>query len=125
MQHANAALSEPELSEPVKQEGLGRIGEVAIYSVDALCRRSGPLQETEQANSSFVGLNPADAERLGLADGTTVRVSQGEQGAELAVITSDRVPVGGAWLRSATCTARSLGQAIAPLTIEPAAAEVA
>jgi len=40
-------------------------------------------------------------------------------------VVSDRVPVGGAWLRSATCATRSLGQAIAPLTIEPATAEVA
>jgi len=114
-----------ELTEPPRHHGLGRIGEVAMYSVDALCRRSRPLQETEQAQSGFVGLNPADAERLGLTRGTTVRIGQGEQWAELAVVVSDRVPVGGAWLRSATCATRSLGQAIAPLTIEPATAEVA
>ena len=96
-----------------------------MYSVDALCRRSRPLQETEQADSSFIGLNPADAERLGMTGGAAVRVAQGEQSTELAVLVSDRVPVGGAWLRSATCASRSLGQAVAPLTIEPAAAEVA
>jgi len=114
-----------ELTEPERHDGLGRIGEVAMYSVDALCRRSRPLQETEQAQSGFVGLNPVDAERLGLTGGTAVRIGQGEQQAQLAVVVSDRVPVGGAWLRSATCATRSLGQAIAPLTIEPAAAEVA
>jgi len=115
----------PELSDPVQQDGLCRIGEVAMYSVDALCRRSRPLQETEQADSGFIGLNPADAERLGLTDGAAVRVTQGEQSTELAVQVIDRVPVGGAWMRSATCAARSLGQAVSPLTIEPAAAEVA
>jgi NADH-quinone oxidoreductase subunit G len=125
LQNGSVALSEPGLIEPVSHDGLGRIGEVAMYSVDALCRRSGPLQETEQAQSGFVGLNPADAERLGVVDGTTVRVGQAEQAAELAVVVSDRVPAGGAWLRSATCATRSLGQAIAPLTIQPATAEVA
>jgi len=125
LQHGGVTQSESELSDPLGQDGLGRIGEVAMYSVDALCRRSQPLQETEQAQSGFVGLNPADSERLGVADGDMVRVGQGEQVAELAVLVSDRVPVGGAWLRSATCSARSLGQAVAPLNIEPAKAEVA
>ena len=37
------------------QEGLYRIGEVPMYSVDALCRRSEPLQETVQAQSQFLG----------------------------------------------------------------------
>jgi len=125
LQKGGMVPSEPELSDPVSQDGLSRIGEVAMYSVDALCRRSQPLQETEQAQSGFVGLSPADAERLGVSAGTTVRVGQGEHVAKLDVMVSDRVPVGGAWLRSATCSARSLGQAIAPLTIEPASSEVA
>jgi NADH-quinone oxidoreductase subunit G len=125
LQHGSVTPIATELTEPERHDGLGRIGEVAMYSVDALCRRSRPLQETEQAQSGFVGLNPVDAERLGLTGGTAVRIGQGEQRAQLAVVVSDRVPVGGAWLRSATCATRSLGQAVAPLTIEPAAAEVA
>ena len=114
-----------DLGEPAEQAGLHRIGEVAMYSVDALCRRSAPLQETEQARSGFVGLNPADAQRLGVSDGVAVRVRQGEQQAELAVTVDDRVPLGGAWLRSATCATRGLGPAVAPIAIEPATGEVA
>jgi NADH-quinone oxidoreductase subunit G len=125
LQQGSVAGSTAALSDPLQQDGLCRIGEVAMYSVDALCRRSRPLQETEQADSGFIGLNPADAERLGVAGGGTVRVTQGEHSTELAVRVSDRVPVGGAWLRSATCASRLLGQAAAPLTIEPATAEVA
>jgi NADH-quinone oxidoreductase subunit G len=113
------------LAAPAVDDGLYRIGELAMYSVDALCRRSLPLQETAQARSGFVGLNPADAERLGVTGGAAVRVNQGGRQARMEALVDERVPVGGAWLHSASEAARPLGQAIAPLTIEPVAAEVA
>jgi NADH-quinone oxidoreductase subunit G len=120
-----ATSSAPELVDPAPQAGLHRIGDVAMYSLDGLCRRSAPLQETDQARSGFVGLNPADAQRLGVSDGAVVRVQQGEQQAELPVSVDDRVPLGGAWVRSATSATRQLGSAVAPIVIEPATAEVA
>jgi predicted molibdopterin-dependent oxidoreductase YjgC len=96
-----------------------------MYSVDALCRRSRPLQETAQAHSGFVGLNPADAQRLGLSDGAGTLLRQGEQEGELEVLVDDRVAVGGAWLRSATCASSMLGNAVAPISIAPATVEKA
>src|SRR5690606_14597445 len=67
---------------PAKAEnarsGLFRVGEVPMFSVDALCRRSLALQQTSHADSQFVGLNSADADRLGLIDGGRARVRQGE-----------------------------------------------
>jgi NADH-quinone oxidoreductase subunit G len=107
-------------AEPDIAAGLYRIGELAMYSVDALCRRASPLQETQQARSGFVGLNPADAGRLGASEGDLVRVSQGGQHAELEVVVSERVPAGGVWLRSATCATRMLGPAVAPVVVEKA-----
>ena len=101
-------------------EGLYRIGEVPMYSVDPLVRRSLPLQQTAQADSMFLGLNPADAERLGLTDGAKARVRQGDRQAEFEVTVSGRVPAGGAWLRSATCATRELGPAVAPIIVEVA-----
>jgi anaerobic selenocysteine-containing dehydrogenase len=68
----------------------------------------------------FLGLNPADAGRLGLADGATARVEQGGQQAEFTVRTTTMVPKGGAWLRSATCATRMLGHAMAPIQVEVA-----
>ena len=105
---------------PGYTDSLYRIGELPIYSIDALCRRAGPLQETAQADSMFLGLNPADAGRLGLADGATARVEQGGQQAEFTVRTTTAVPKGGAWLRSATCATRMLGHAMAPIQVEVA-----
>ena len=117
IQSANAATGGSSLDNPVYEQGLYRIGELAMYSVDALCRRSEALQQTVQADSRFVGLNPLDAIRLGLADGGKARVRQGGNEAELEVRFSDKVPEGGAWLRSGT---GELGQAVAPVIVEVA-----
>jgi NADH-quinone oxidoreductase subunit G len=102
---------------PSHEKGLYRIGELAMYSIDALCRRSQALQQTSQAESRFVGLNPLDAIRLGLTDGGKARVRQGGSDVELEVRFSGRVPEGGAWLRSGT---GGLGQAVAPVIVEVA-----
>lgn len=102
-------------------KGLYRVGEVPLYSPDALCRRSTPLQGTVQADSYFVGLNPADAENLGLADGDTVRVKQSapaEVAEGIPVRVSDKVPAGAAWLRSGTCGTRNLGAAMGAIEVE-------
>ena len=108
------------LQAPATEKGLYRAGELPMYSVDALCRRSGPLQQTAQADSMFVGLNPADAGRLGLSDGDKARVRQGEQHSELEVRVTERVPAGAVWLRSATCASRMLEHAVAPVSVEVA-----
>jgi NADH-quinone oxidoreductase subunit G len=118
LEGAEPASEAPEMTVPVFQDGFYRLGEIPMYSVDALCRRSEPLQQTEQARNSFLGLNPKDAEQLGLVDGASARVSQGEGQAEFEVRISERVPTGGVWLRSATHATRELGNAIAPVSVE-------
>ena len=107
-----------EARRPTSSDGLCRIGELPIYSVDALCRRSQPLQETVHAQSMVLCLNPLDASRQGLDDGDRARVGQGDQQAEFDVRISAVVPEGGAWLRSATCATRMLGSAMAPINVE-------
>jgi anaerobic selenocysteine-containing dehydrogenase len=91
-----------------------------MYGIDPLCRRSQPLQRTQRSQSDFLGLNPADAARLGLEEGAVARVEQGGMTAEFNVTISDRVPEGGAWLRSATCASRKLGHAFGPISVEVA-----
>jgi len=115
-----SSATDVSLQAPAYQDGLYRIGELPMYSVDPLVRRSGPLQQTAQAQVHFLGLNPSDAKRLGVNEGARVKVSQGESSAEIEVRVMDEVPVGGAWLRSATCAVRELGPAVAPLSVEVA-----
>jgi len=99
--------------------GLHRIGEVPMYSPDPLCRRSESLQQTIHAQSGFVGLNPTDAAALELKDGNMANVDQGGEKAELTVRISADVPAGAAWVRSATCASRVLGDSFAVITVTP------
>ena len=117
--HSEAAPISLEESTPGK--GLQRVGEVPIYSVDALCRRSEPLQNTVLASNFFVGLNPEDATSLGLAEGDNVRVSQFSSGsAELPLRITNRIPKGAAWLKSGTCGTRELGASMGTIEVEKA-----
>ncbi|WJW76476.1 NADH-quinone oxidoreductase subunit NuoG [Thiohalobacter sp. IOR34] len=92
-------------------EGLERIGEPAIYAVDALVRRAPALQAAADGGPARVHLHPADAERLGLADGGRVRVSQGAAGADLELVIDPRVAPGAVWIPSAAAGSEALGSA--------------
>jgi len=53
-----------------------RTGEVPIHAVDPLVRRSQPLQKSHDGKQAFAVLGAAEWERLGLADGDHVALSQ-------------------------------------------------
>ena len=92
------------LPEPAKgtegAEGiaLARIAPVPMHAVDALVRRSKPLQATKDAEFRGVGLCPAMIERLGLADGEPAVVRQNGESITLRVVADRRVPEGCAYL---------------------------
>ena len=79
-------------------EGLARIAPVPMHAVDALVRRSKPLQATKDAEFAGVGLNPATIKRLGLAEGELATVQQNGGSATLRVVADWRVPEGCAYL---------------------------
>jgi NADH-quinone oxidoreductase subunit G len=64
-------------------QGLERVADVAIYGTDSLVRRATSLQLTADAKPPVVGLPHAVWTQLGLTDGATVRVSQGDASAVL------------------------------------------
>jgi len=117
MSSARTGTHAPPLVPARPAAGLHRIGAVPMYSEDALCRRAAPLQATVHATGGFVGLNPADAASLGLSDGGQARVAQGEASSVLPVQVDARVPAGGAWIPSATCATRTLGDAMGAVTV--------
>ena len=110
----------PELAAESSAKGLYRFGEIPMYGIDPLCRRSDALQQTVHAQSGFVGLNPADAAALKLKDGTSACVDQGGEKVELTVRISGDVPEDAAWVRSATCATRTLGDSFGPVTVKAA-----
>ena len=89
-------------------EGLARIASVPMHAVDALVRRSKPLQATKDAEFAGLGLNPATIERLGLADGEPAVVRQNEGSVTLPVVADWRVPEGCAYLPAGIPAAAAL-----------------
>jgi len=85
------------LPEPT-DTGIERISPVPAYAVDAVVRRSKPLQATRDGEFAGVALSPATIERIGLADGEPASVRQGAGEVVLGVVADRRVPDGCAWL---------------------------
>ena len=116
----SASADNNDLAAPQRADGLHRVGEVAMYSVDALCRRSEVLQQTVQAQSNFVGLSPADATRLALSDGQQANVSQRGAQVTLPVRVCNELPVGAVWVKTASGVAVGLGDSFGPISVETA-----
>src|SRR5699024_5183381 len=57
---------------------LERLGDVPIYRVDMIVRRSQPLQETTQSALPVARLAPAHMQSLGVATGDAVRIRSRE-----------------------------------------------
>ncbi|MFP5393049.1 MAG: NADH-quinone oxidoreductase subunit NuoG [Gammaproteobacteria bacterium] len=71
---------------------LERIADVPIYHVDAITRRSEPLQRTADANAPLVRLPAQLASQLGVKEGGKVKVTQGAGSAVLAATIDARLP---------------------------------
>jgi NADH-quinone oxidoreductase subunit G len=77
---------------PAQAAGLQRIGEVPIYSADAIARRAPSLQRTRDAAPPVAWLNSSTADKLGLRDGDFIRVRQGSGEAVVPYVPDDRLP---------------------------------
>ncbi len=98
-------------------EGLIRIGDVPMYAVDSLVRRSPALQGTPAMADLGVRLHPDQAHALGLVAGDWVEVRQGGSPMRIQVLIDDRVPLGCARVPSGVPGSEVLGDRIAPMTV--------
>jgi NADH-quinone oxidoreductase subunit G len=98
--------------------GLMRAGDVPIYAVDALVRRSEPLQQTFQARDAAAYMNAATAASAGVDDGETVTARQGGQSTTLAVVVDEAIPDDSVWIPAALPSSASLGAAFGEITVE-------
>ena len=74
--------------------GFQRIADVPIYFADALARRAASLQSTADARLPRAWLNGADFIKLGVADGGSVKVSNGSGAFTIAAAPDDTLPPG-------------------------------
>jgi NADH-quinone oxidoreductase subunit G len=88
---------------------LTRIAEVPMYAVDAITRRAPALQATADNPAPAVRVNSAEAARLGLKDGETLRVLSPSGETRLPLATDERVPAGCALIASGCAETVALG----------------
>ncbi len=101
-------------------EGVWRVGEVPIYAVDALTRRSQPLQQTPLSEPACIRLSNALARQLGLHNVARALVQQDGFDAELPLQLDDSVPPGCVWLPAALDGSVNLGPVIGSVELSAA-----
>jgi NADH-quinone oxidoreductase subunit G len=104
-------------------DGVERIGEVPIYAADAIVRRAPALQKTRDAQAPVASMNHALAGRLGLRDGDSVRVVQGDGAAQLPFAIDDRLPENCVRVACAHPLTVELGDALGTVMLERVAAK--
>ncbi len=100
------------VEEPVRLEGLLRVGGVALYGTDPLVRRGHALQRTPQARGAVAALAPQTAQALEVADGDWVTVTQGDVERRLPLAVDEAVPADTVWVDSGVEGSEGLGPII-------------
>ena len=99
---------------------LERIGGVPIYASDMLVRRARALQQTPDAWKSALHLHPDTAASLGLGEGDSAVLKQGEGSLTLPVALDGRVAAGCVWLPTGVPGSELLGEGFGPVSLEKA-----
>ncbi|WP_456379579.1 NADH-quinone oxidoreductase subunit NuoG [Thiolapillus sp.] len=99
---------------------LQRIGGVPPYSVDMLVRRSSALQHTPDGWKAGLHVNPDTAGQLGLVNGGSAVLRQGEGELTLPLVVDDRVPPACVWMPSGVPGSELLGEGFAAVSLEKA-----
>jgi NADH-quinone oxidoreductase subunit G len=97
-------------AQAASEEGMQRIGGVALYASDALVRRSPALQATFEGGNVVVRLHPDEIARLGLTD--TAVIAAGDAHITLAVQADEGIPAGCAWIPYGAAQTAALGDAL-------------
>ncbi len=100
--------------------GLTRIGDVPIYATDAMVRRAPALQQTSDAISAAIRINPSEAAKAGLADGDSAAVIQNGNRAVLPVEIDSGVADGSVRVCAGLAGSETLGGQFGEVTLEKA-----
>lgn len=97
-----------------------RIGYLPLYRVDALVRRSQPLQQTSDTISGAVYMNQATAKQLELNGASQATVKQGFYDATLSVVIDEAIADNCVMIPMATDASRRLGDGYGAVEVHPA-----
>jgi len=99
-------------------DGLCRIGDVPLYAIDPLVRRAPSLQQTRDAITAGIYINPDQAELAGLAAGDTATVNQDGNLAKLPVVIDITIPNGAVRIPAGLPGTETLGTQFGKVTLE-------
>ncbi|MEE9334420.1 MAG: NADH-quinone oxidoreductase subunit NuoG [Granulosicoccaceae bacterium] len=94
-----------------------RAGETPIYATDALVRRSQPLQNSSDGKQAFAVMADTLLQKLGIKDGDTVKVQQGNGVVTLPVKADNSVPDACVWVPTGLPQTQSLGDLFGPIQV--------
>lgn len=115
------SVSAQEIAYEKKESGLSRIGEVPVYALDSIVRRSEPLQVAQKIMEGDVAalrMHPETAKKLGLEENRDVKVKQGEASAILSVQHDKRISPDAAWIASGIAATAGLGDLFGSIEIQ-------
>ena len=101
-----------------KIEGIYRIGETPIYSVDSITRRAPSLQKTSLGINDAVYMNSSMLQKLGLAVNSRVIVTQGDDASPMKALIDANMPDGCVLIPNAGQASARLGPAGHAVSIE-------
>ena len=104
----------------VTHKGFLRVGETPMYAVDALVRRSAPLQQTKDADVAYAQFSPDDAKRLKLEAGDAVSLRHNGTRVVLPVKFDDSIAQGEVWVPGGLAATVALGPLSGALEVEKA-----
>ncbi|MDE2091432.1 MAG: NADH-quinone oxidoreductase subunit G [Gammaproteobacteria bacterium] len=90
-------------------KGFQRIAELPLYATDMLVRRAQPLQQTKDADACWLHLCPMDAKKLGVAEGESITVTQGDRSVVLPVKFDSSLATGDVCLPAAISATAGFG----------------
>jgi NADH-quinone oxidoreductase subunit G len=99
---------------------LERIADVPIYFSDAIVRRAESLQQTADAQAPKAWLSTALAQKLGVTDGTQLKVKQGQGTAILAAAIDSRLPDSVVRVSTGHASTAGLGAMFGAISVEKA-----
>ena len=103
---------------PAAANGLQRIADIPMNSVDSITRRSGPLQATKDVSDGMAHINSRLAGQLGVKEGDTVSLEQDEISLAVPVTLDERLPDGCVLVQGAQHCHAKLGGMFAPLEVK-------
>jgi NADH-quinone oxidoreductase subunit G len=98
--------------------GLQRIGEVPMYQADAIVRRAPSLQSTPDGAAPVAWMNSTLLQRLGVLEGTLVKIRQGDEDAVLKASCDDQLPADCVRIAAAHPLTAGLGDMLGEVVLE-------